>query len=1675
MEDKNKQEHKKKKKKSGIRLFLKILLGIFIFVFLVLLFIRSPWGQSIIVDELVSYIKSKTKTEVSVEKLYISFGGDLNVEGLYLEDKTGDTLLYSKSLEADIPLIPLIKGRGFSVDNLQWRGVRANITRRDSLEGFNFSFLTEAFAAANTSSANKPADTSSGSMKIILGDLELHDIEVDYSDQVLGIQTRIDLGSLRAEVQEFGLDSLKFALGDVLLEQTRFNYIQTRPFPTNPDTTASGPASFLSVENLDLNHVQGVYKSVPDGILADVDVGKLHLEMPVMDMATQEILVNQLQIDDSEVAFKMKSQASPQAATSGVTQGFEWPAWKVQAEEISVADTDFRYVLNDAELDSDSFNPEAFSLEHIFLKAGNLLLRDQLLRGEISRISFEENSGLHLEESSLDFLISEERLLVENMSLQLNENYLEGDLALNYESLDKFLTNPEETSVKIQLPEFHLDLSELYAFEPELEENQYFAALADKALNGSLYAEGSLSSVKIEKADVSWGTSTSLAAEGSIFNLMDPANIAVDIPQLNFSSGGPDIKSFLSDLDLGFEIPEKIAVKGSVEGGMEDLAVDAVLRSSAGDIDIDGRFSTAPQLAFKADIEATEVELGRLLNMPQLGPVTLEIHGAGGGSSLEEMNAEVKGMLQRFVYNDYIYKNLALVGEMEEGKGFIELEYKDDNLNLEAASYVELDSVAPNFAVQLDLIGADLQALGFTKKAIRAGLDFEAVFEGSPREFDAVANMTNAVLVYDEDSYLVGDMDVLTHVRPDTTSLDIDNRMLNLRLSSNAGPTELLGALNRHYRSYFSELPEGDSLPASVNLELRAEVSPSPVLEEVFLPSLEELDTIDVRVDFNEKEKVLDALVSLPHINYMGSEIDSLELAVHTTPEDLQFDLGLQSLNVGPLAIRETILEGRLDGEELLLDFASYYEDEILMQIRSAVTREEGVLGIHLEPDSLILNSKPWKIRPENKILIGEDFWRFEDFVLSRENQLLRAAHDLAEVEGEHIGVEFKNFNLAAITSYLNPEEAIVRGGVNGNLIIEDPFQKSGLLADLRINDFGILGVVFGNLQLDAEAIGGNSYNFDLAVNEGPADLVLEGSYVTDQQGANLDLQLDLIEVQMEVLEEFSQGEILETEGSFSGEFSLTGTLAEPVYEGSLYFDNAAFTVAMLDTPFLLPDETLRITNEGIFMDEFQILDVNQNELVLDGAVLTPSFINPEFDLSFVAEDFMAFNSTAADNELFYGRGIFDAEGAISGDLELPKIAGDIVVDEDTDMTYAIPEAQLEVEAREGIVEFVNRENPREILTMADDQGETVSFSGFALNSYISLEENATFTLILDQETGDHFKASGEGDLLFDVYPSGRNTLSGRVEIKDGYYEMGLYDLVTRRFDLVEGSSIVWAGDPLDADLNITATYSVETSAAALMASQITGAAMDVKQRFRQELTFLVYLYITGEINEPEIAFGLDMLEEDQGAVGGQVYGRVQQINQQDPELNKQVFSLLVLNRFFPDGTSDGSGGGTLGFARDNLNDALSDQLNIFSDRLLGETGVDLNFGLDTFTDYQGETPEERTQLDISAEKSFLNDRLIVSVGSEVDLQGSSQIGEGTSLIGNVSLEYLLTPDGQFRLEAFRRKSYENVIDGQLIISGLALIMTQEFNKFSELWQEIFAKEEEQPAETPVEPEKTSL
>ncbi|MUP45734.1 translocation/assembly module TamB [Gramella sp. BOM4] len=1640
-----------------LKILGKILLGILILLLVIIIFIRTPWGQNFIKDRLISNIEKKTNAQIDLDRIFIGFDGDISLEGLYIEEPNGDTLVYAKSISADIPLWPLIKGSGFNLNELQANTLKARIIRQDSIKGFNYEFLLNAFGSADTTQTTTPADTTSAPMEINIGDIDLKDFDITYRDDVTGIDASIKFQALELGLTETDLQEMVFRADQAYLTDAQIDFEQTKTVPSGDSLPP--PEPIIAVNELKLNEVKGRYKSRPDSLDTQFQIADFQLEKSEMDMKRLSISSEGIILKNSDIGINMQQAkvAAQQSKDASETTGFEWPEWNIKIDKINLEDNSFDYFVNNARVKKGVFDPNALSLDSLIFRANHVAYQKEEARLNIDAIRFKEGSGIELNRFDLQAMLTDETLKVDQIEIALNQNRLSGSIGLNYKSIDELINQPGNVRMNANISNLDVRLSDLYRFQPSLKENQYLDSLAGHRLKANLMLSGTLAELIIDDLDLFW-KQTRISGTGKIYDLQDPESLVYDLSSATVETQRSDVLNFVKEADLGIKLPQQIKLSGSFSGSTSRLKTNSELITSDGALDITGEFNFADAIAFDAKIQGDSIALGELLQNEAMGEIGLSISLKGSGSNVNELDASLKSNITSFEYNGYEFKDISVTGELEDGKGPVNLSYKDQNLNMDARTVLELDTISTRIDFDLNLEGADLGALNLTQRSIRTGFQLSGWFRSLPDGYEAEAEIRDGVAVYNSESYLLGNLDASAYVRPDTTSIQVTNRAVKLDLQSNADPAAFTAAINRHFRRYITEGVVEDTVTDPVNLKLEAHIVETPILSEVFLVNLQEMDSVDIDVDFSEQERNLDAMVSIPYVKYFNSEVDSLQVRVASNEKDLNFELGFQSLDAGPLAIKKTLFSGRVIGQKLDLDYASSYEEDSLVFVQSQMNFQGDTLKFHVKPEKLILNRNPWQINSSNQISYSEGYLDFDNFILSRNQQQMRVTNDLSGIEKEHLGLDFENFNLAALLTYLNPENELATGQLNGRLVYEDPFGKSGILADLNVDRLEVLDVDLNRMSIQGNSTGFNEYDFEMAIKGGEVDLDLTGSYTAAEPSANIDLNLDLNEVKMSAVEGFSQGELTNTSGSFSGNFSITGNVTEPEYQGTLNFDQAKFNIAYINAAFTLPDEQLRLENEAVYFDNFQIEDSRNNAFVVNGEIDTENLLNPGFDLDLQAQDFRLLSSTKEDNELFYGEAVVDVDAQITGDLNLPVVNGSVTIKEETKFTYVIPENEIRMEERDGVVIFVNKENPDDILSQPQEESYTVS--GYDISARINVNEGAEFNVILNEDTGDQFQVKGEGDLLFDMYPNGRISLTGVYEINDGFYRMSLYNLVERRFDIADGSRVSWSGDPFNAQLDVRAIYEVEASASALMASQISGVDQSLESQYRQELPFFVYLNVDGELTEPKLTFNLDMPEEEQGAVNGQVYGRIQQLNNQEQELNKQVFSLLVLNRFFPESGSTGASGGTLAVARDNLNDALSDQLNMLSSKILGESGVQLNFELDSFTDYQGNTPEDRTQLDINAQKAFLEDRLIVEVGSEVDIQGGNQPGqEGTPLIGNVSIAYLLDPDGTWRLKGFNRSQYENVIDGQIIVSGIALIFTKEFNEFKNIFEKAVSEE----------------
>jgi len=431
-------------------------------------------------------------------------------------------------------------------------------------------------------------------------------------------------------------------------------------------------------------------------------------------------------------------------------------------------------------------------------------------------------------------------------------------------------------------------------------------------------------------------------------------------------------------------------------------------------------------------------------------------------------------------------------------------------------------------------------------------------------------------------------------------------------------------------------------------------------------------------------------------------------------------------------------------------------------------------------------------------------------------------------------------------------------------------------------------------------------------------------------------------------------------------------------------------------------------------------------------------------------------NSQKSNDAMMYGVLAIDAGLHIRGNLDLPKVDGRLSVSDDTDFTFVLPQSNPSLQERDGIVEFVDQDQVVLNKTVKTDSLNAQSrIKGMDVSVNIEVSKEAKLSLIIDKANGDFVQLQGEAELTGGIDPSGKTTLVGVYEVEKGSYDLSV-SFLKRKFDIQKGSTITWTGEPTMAMMDITAVYKTEAPPIDLVEQQITGQSASEMNQYKQRIPFNTLLKMKGELLKPKLSFDITT-EEKNNSISSNVKDvidqKLAQLRTQESEMNKQVFALLLLNRFIGENPFEsGAGMSAETMARQSVSKILSQQLNNLAAGLI--KGVDLNFGLDSSEDYSTGQKNTRTDLNVDISKKLLNDRLKVTVGSNFGLEGQARQNENmTNIAGNVSVDYSLSKDGRYMLRAYRKDEYQVALQGQIIETGLGFIITLDYDKFREIFQ----------------------
>ena len=690
----------------------------------------------------------------------------------------------------------------------------------------------------------------------------------------------------------------------------------------------------------------------------------------------------------------------------------------------------------------------------------------------------------------------------------------------------------------------------------------------------------------------------------------------------------------------------------------------------------------------------------------------------------------------------------------------------------------------------------------------------------------------------------------------------------------------------------------------------------------------------------------------------------------------------------------------------------------------------------------------------------AENYLFIDDFVLQQDEQRLAIYTRDAETTQPRLVTEIRNFEVADFMALAGMEEYKLAAELDGDIILTDVANLSAIEASLDVQNILIDSIRAGDLHIEVNKLAESGRLNTEVVLEGPGNqLALTGYYNIEDTTDAIALDLDIDRLALNPWEPFSEEFITGLSGSLEGEIAIRGTAAKPVVEGSLNFgQRAAFRLAATGARYRLSNESIFLDAEQIRFQRFTLADTLKQELIIDGSIHHQYFENFVLDLRVDADDFQLVNKARTLREPFYGTLYVATNLEITGPPEEVIVEGNLKVNDKTDFVIVQLEEETTIAAAD-FVTFVDRNAFLEadpLATSPDsltDRERLVDVEGFTLDARVEVTPASQFTVIIDPATGDQLTISGEADLRVRMDPISGLNLQGVFTVVDGRYRLSFLEVIQKNFDIEKGSTVEFDGDPLDASLNLTAIYTTEVSRFPLVEDQVefmTGQEIGAAKR-REPVSVL--LSMVGTIEDPEFTFDI-VVPETGYSMSSAVAQQLQDIKRDQTKLFKQVFGLIVLNRFIPAQPSLGGGGGGPQQAINarvdqSLSAFLTDQLNAVAQDYLG---VSIEVDVESRQTMEGEDAGYAAK-DVGLElgRSFFNERLEVKVGgtTSVGETGGTAVASGESdnqIAGNFTILYHINERGNLNLKIFRRND-RNLFTNEFIPqTGVSLSYTRSFD-----------------------------
>lgn len=1302
----------------------------------------------------------------------------------------------------------------------------------------------------------------------------------------------------------------------------------------------------------------------------------------------------------------------------------------------------------------------------------DIFLEDNQLSFLIEAMSFTEPRGFDLVSLSGDFSIGPEGSTVSHLQLRTPESTLSLDASFLYQGYDAFSNFFEDVGIFMEINQSKLNVADLGFYIPAL-----YGMHNVMHVEGEL--SGKLSDLQAEGFSLSYGMDTNFRGSFRVSGFPDPARMRFDFFVDHYQTSIDDMAGFRLPADeevRHLRIPDhvynlgNIGYRGRVSGQMHDFYAQGNVMTDLGDISLGVNiirdYESGNAYIYSGSVNSMGFDIGTLFAITdQVGHVSLNAEVEGQGVSLETLELDIAGEVHSMELFGYNYQNLDISGTVSNRMFNGSLAVVDPNLTLEFLGIISFEETIPVFDFSASVEKANLTALNLYQRIEDAGsiLSANVNIKASGGNLDELqGNMIISDVIYEElfhndkqepytEVYKTNQISIVnTNFAGLQKHLLIRSDFVDASLSGEILFDDLLPAMRRFLAVHIPAVLHENGLSHALsnwdhpddskhqNFQFKALFKETDLLSDLFFPFVRLSKNAALYVDFNSAEDLVDVTGRADIFSLFGNRFTDWNLIGSMSAGGYQVtSQGTRLYLTDSLFLDNFCLDGILFNDSIWYEanWKTWDEDRDSHGHIQGITEflGEGIARLRFLPSYAMVNNSRWQINHDHEVYFDSARLEVNNLAFFNEEQLMKIDGLLDTDPSNRMHIYFDDFAFSNLEAMLNVPNMHFDGIMNGNISFAALFQQPSFETYLLINDFAFNYEYLGDMVIQSaweDMSEGFRVSAILTDHDRPEEekpLLASGYVYPNRDDDQFDLDILVDRLSLSIWSRYLDGILDNFHGFATGRLRLAGRAADPELSGMVYGENAGFRVDYLNTSYRFAHQ-VELGKNYISFDNMMITDTLNNSGLVSGTVYHTKFKNFSLDVLLRPENMIVLNTNSSHNELYYGKAFATGIMHIHGPQD--DIVMDISARTQRGTQVFLPLTYTGEVIENNFISFVTRDT-----TMTSPAFPPASIAGLTLNFDLEVTPEAEVQLIFDSQIGDVIRGRGSGNLKMEVTSQGAFAMYGEYVIQDGDYLFTLQNLINKRFRIEQGGVIRWTGDPDDADVDLRAAYRLRTSLYDLMME------VDTSDFYRRRVPVECILILEDKLFNPGISFDIHLPGGDEGT-----RELIERRITTEQEMNRQVFSLLVLNRFLPATTDQYNT--ALGYGVGSTSsELLSNQLSNWLSQISSEFDIGVN--------YRPGDQISSQELEVALSTQLFDDRVLIdgNVGVAGTNPALSQ-QRTSSIVGDVNIEVKITPEGKFRIKAFNRSNTFDILHATSpYTQGVGVFYRKEFDSLSDLFR----------------------